>query len=280
MVEGIGFKPGVTLRVGSTPLTLLEVSPNQLVARVPAFSDGVQSLTITDSSTGASSTLSNALTMGAGPNDTIRLTQGTNSGTPVGAEIAYPVRVSVTTADGATPVSGATIQWSATNQAKLGACSGANTCSATTDESGQAETRVTIGATGVTTITAALAPATYTPAKSVQVSINGISSAKDLVLLTPKVWVAQGATIDIPFTARLLANSVPQSGQTLKWQIGIGSGMVTPSSGMTDGAGYGSTTVRVNNLSSDVQGTVCVSPGNNPCQTFYIVPVLSSVLKL
>ena len=279
LVEGVGFKPGVTLKVGNAPVALLAVSPNQLVASIPAFSDGLQNVTITDPATGASSALTNALTLGAGPNDSIRLVQGATSGTPVGAEIAYPVRVSVTTADGATAVNGATIQWSATNQAKLGACSGATTCSVSTDESGQAETRVTIGATGITTITAALAPATYTPAKSVQVSINGTSSAKDLVLLTPKVWVANGATIDVPFTARLLANSVPQSGQTLKWQIGIGSGTVTPSSGMTDGAGYSSTTVRVTNLSGDVQGSVCVSPANSPCQTFYIVPVSSSVLK-
>ena len=38
--------------------------------------------------------------------------------------------------------------------------------------------------------------------------------------------------------------------------------------------------MHVSNLTSDVQGTVCVSLGNNPCQTFYIVPVAASVLKL
>jgi hypothetical protein len=127
---------------------------------------------------------------------------------------------------------------------------------------------------------ATLAPASYTPPKSVQVSINGTSSAKDLALFSPKVWVAQGATVDVPFTARLLANGVAQSGQTLNWQIGIGSGMLSPASVMTDANGYGRSTLHLSVLSGDVQGTVCLAPGNNPCQTFYIVQVTPSVLKM
>ena len=280
LLQGLGFKPGMTLSMGSTPLEQLAVNPNEMVAIVPAVPDGVQSLTIADSSTGASSVLTNALTLGAGPNDTIRLVQGANSATPVGGEVAYPVRVSVMTSDGLTPVSGASVQWSATNRAALGTCNWAATCLAFTDESGQAETRVLMGATGTTTITATLAPGSYTPAKAVQVSISATSSAKDLVLSNPRVWVMQGATLSVPLVARLLANGVPQVGQTLNWQIGIGSGTVSPSSSMTDGDGYGRSSVRVNALSSDVQGTVCVAPGNNPCQTFYILQVALPVLKL
>ena len=110
--------------------------------------------------------------------------------------------------------------------------------------------------------------------------MSGTSSAKDLALFAPKVWVAQGATVDVPFTARLLANGAPLSGQTLSWQIGIGSGTLTPASAATDGDGYGRTTLHLNSLAGDVQGTVCLMPGNNPCQTFYVVQVAPSVLKL
>jgi hypothetical protein len=280
LIEGYGFGRGVTLTMGITTLTQLAAYPNEIVALVPAFPDGVQSLAITDPATGASSTLTNALTLGAGPNDTIRLVQGTNSATPVGGEIAYPVRVNVMTSDGLTPVNGATVQWTASNRATLGACSWASTCLAYTDESGQAETRVVMGATGTATITATLAPGSYTPAKSVQVSINATSSAKDLVLSSPKTWVMQSATVNVPLTARLLANGVAQAGQNLNWQIGIGSATVTSASTMTDGDGYGRNSVRVNAITNDVQGTVCVAPGNNPCQTFYILPVASSALNL
>ncbi|PYX34147.1 MAG: hypothetical protein DMG81_20350, partial [Acidobacteria bacterium] len=270
---------GMILKMGNTVLPQLAVYANQWIASVPAFPDGLQTLTITDPATGATSVMTNALTVGAGPNDTIRLSQGANAATPVGAETAYPVRVNVTTPDGATPVVGATVQWNASNRAGLSACGGASTCYGFTDDSGQMETRVLIGATGATTITATLAPASYSPPKSVQVSISGTASAKDLSLLSPKVWVMQGATLDIALTARLLATGVPQSGQSLNWQIGIGSGTITPTS-VTNGDGYGRSTLHVNSLTSDVQGTVCVAPGNNPCQTFYLMQVARSSMKL
>ena len=279
LVEGLGFQQGMILKMGNTVLPQLAVYPNQWRATAPAFPDGLQNLTITDPTSGATSILSNALTVGAGPNDTIRLSQGANAATPVGGETAYPVRVNVTTPDGATAIGGATVQWIASNRAALSACGGASTCYAFTDDSGQVETRVVIGATGATNITATLAPASYSPPKSVQVSISGTSSAKDLALLSPKIWVMQGATLDIPFTARLLANGTPQSGQSLNWQIGIGSGTITPTA-TTNGDGYGRSTLHVNSLTSDVQGTVCVSPGNNPCQTFYVMQVARSSMKL
>ena len=92
--------------------------------------------------------------------------------------------------------------------------------------------------------------------------------------------MTQGATLDIPFTARLLANGVPQSAQTLNWNIGIGSGTLSAAAVTTDGAGYARSTLHLNRLAGDVQGTVCVAPGNAPCQTFYVIQVLPSALKL
>ena len=58
-------------------------------------------------------------------------------------------------------------------------------------------------------------------------------SANDLVVSSPKVRVAQGATVDAPLTARLLANGTPVSGQTLNFLIGLGSGTVNPASAVT-----------------------------------------------
>jgi IPT/TIG domain-containing protein len=279
-IEGIGFRPGMTVMVGNAAVTPLAVSANRMLAIAPALPDGVQNIAITDPDTGSSATLIGALTLGAGPNDVVKLAQGGNSPTPVGMTAATAIRVLVTSADGITPVSGATIRWTANNAATLSACSGASACYAFTDESGQVETRVTVGAIGTANISATLAPASYSPPKLVQASVNGTASAKDLALVSPKVWVVQGATVDVPFTARLLANGIPLSGQTLNWQVGIGSGTVTPVNSTTDGDGYARSTVHVSNFTADLQGTVCVAPGNNPCQTFYVVQVVASALKL
>jgi hypothetical protein len=280
VIQGTGFQPGMRLTIGNTAVIPLSISANQILALAPALPDGVRDLSITDPTTGSSTTMTAALTLGAGPNDVIHLAQGGNSPTPVGMAAATPIRVVVASSDGITPVPGATVQWSVTNGAGLSACNGAAACYAYTDDSGQAETRVTVGAVGTANISATLAPASYAPPKMVQSAVSGISSAKDLALLVPKVWVTQGATVDIPLTARLLTNGVALSGQTLKWQIGIGSGTVNPASSTTDGEGYVRSSVHVSNLTADVQGTVCLAPGNNPCQTFYIVQVAASVLKL
>src|ERR1700751_1315901 len=103
----------------------------------------------------------------------IRLTQSINRSVPGGGEAASAIRVVVTSADGSTPVPGATVQWSATNGATLTACRGSSSCSVLSDESGKLETRVDVGAVGASTITATLAPASCSRAKSVQTTVSG-----------------------------------------------------------------------------------------------------------
>jgi hypothetical protein len=114
----------------------------------------------------------------------------------------------------------------------------------------------------------------------VQTAVSGTSSAKDLSILSPKAWVAQGATVDVPLTARLLANGSPLVGQTLNFFVGIGSGTPSPASAVTDSSGYARSSLRVSAFAGDVQGTVCVAPSNNPCQTFYVLMVSASALRL
>ena len=279
-LQGMGFKPNMTVTAGGQNAALLAVSANRIMAQPPFLADGEQSIIITDSGSGSSTTLQNSLTYGAGPNDAIRLTQGSNPPTPVGGEAPNAVRVLVTTPDGVTPVSGATVQWSASNAATPTACTGAASCLVLTDESGKAETRVRVGATGTASITATLAPASYSPAKLVQTTISGTAPAKDISILSPKTWVAQGATVDVPLTARLLANGSPLAGQTLNFIVGIGTATPTPSSAVTDISGYARSSLHLTGFSGDVQGTVCLAPSNNPCQTFYVLMVALSALKL
>jgi len=205
-IDGIGFPAGTTVTVGSTNATLLSLSSTDLLIWVPPAADGTQSISISDPASGASVTLQDVLTYGAGPNDSIRLTQNGNSATPMGGETAYPIRVAVTSADGSTAVGGATVQWSVNSAATLTACNGTSSCTVLTDDSGKVETRVDVGAIGTATITATLAPASYSPPKLVQTVISGNATASDLSLFSPRVWVAKGATVDVPLTARLLSS--------------------------------------------------------------------------
>src|SRR5579863_1926680 len=77
-VQGIGFSPGQDSSVGSNPAAPLAVNAGQMILGVPAASDGPETLTVTDPVTGSSTSISNALILGAGPTDTISLVNAVN----------------------------------------------------------------------------------------------------------------------------------------------------------------------------------------------------------
>ena len=182
------------------------------------MADGVQTITLRDPATGASSAMANVLTYGAGPSDVIKLIEGSNPATPVGGQAPHPIRVQVLAPDG-TPVNGASVFFNSTPAVSYSACAGAGSCTLLTDESGQASTRVTVLQAAVINISVLLAPASYKTPKSVQATLLGVSSAMDISLLSPFAWIAQGATIDVALSARLLANGAPAGGSTVNYQV-------------------------------------------------------------
>jgi hypothetical protein len=279
-LSGIGFAPGLTATAGSNSAVPLEVNAGQMILAVPAQSDGVQSLTITDPVTGSFSTLTNVLTFGAAASDQIVLVQGSNPSAPVGTQAVYPIIVRVVASDGVTPVAGATVGWSANNSAALSACGGSSTCSTITDQGGLSSTWVTPGAVGAATITATLAPGVYGSSPSVSATVVGTSTASDIGFLQTYAWIAQGANLTIPITARVMSNGTPQSGATVNFTITSGSGALSSSSAQTNASGYSSVTLTLNNFASSVQVSACVAPAGPPCQKFYATFVALAALNL
>jgi hypothetical protein len=273
-VLGNGFPQGVTATVGSSAAAPLAVNAGLMLLAAPPFADGPQSVTITDPATASSTTMTNALTYGAAASDTIVLVgNGLNPSTPVGTQAPNPVSVQVLAVDGVTPVSGATIGWTASNAPQFSACGGASACTVTTDQSGRAATWLTPSAVGTSTITATLAPGVYNPAKSVSATLSGTESASDIGVLTQYLWISQGATISIPLTARVLNNGSPKSNVPVRFTVVKGTGVLSAASAQTDTNGYATVSVSVAQISSTVQVSACVGPTNAPCQPFYLNPV-------
>jgi hypothetical protein len=200
----------------------------------------------------------------------------------VGAQATNPMSVRVLAADGVTPVSGATVGWSATNNVQLSACSGVSSCSVVTDENGDAATWLTPSATGVATITATLAPGVYSPAQSVSGTLNATESTSDIGVLDPYLWIAQGATVSLPLTARALSNGAPQTSAQVNFTVVTGAGTLSAASAPTDSNGNATVTLTVQQIASLVQVSACVAPGNAPCAMYYVNPVPASwqVLQL
>jgi hypothetical protein len=279
-VAGTGFSSRLTATVGKTSASILSVSAGRVLLNAPAQPDGPQSITLTDPATGGSSSMANVLSYGAAPDDTITLLSGLNPATAVGGQAANPVEVMVTASDGQTPVAGATVGWSASNGLQLSVCSGASSCTSITDQSGWAYTWLTPASRGNSTLTATLAPGVYSPQKSVSVSLTSTESVSDIAVAAPDLWIAQGAELNIPLTARVLSNGFPQSNTKVSFRIATGSGNLSAASAQTDSNGYATVTLSVPQFENPIQINACVAPTNAPCQEFYLSPVSVSQLQL
>ncbi len=280
-VQGTGFAQGMKAAIGGAAATPVAVSAGQMVIAAPGFADGPQSITITDPASGASTTMTNVVTFGAAASDNIFLRSAVNPSTPVGTQAGNPVRVQVLAADNVTAVNGATIGWSATNGLQLSACNGASSCTVTTDQAGGASTWMTPAATGNAIVTATLAPGVYSSSKTVSTTLNGAESASDIGVLQSHVWIAQGATVSVPITARVMSNGVAQNGATVSFGLMSGTGTLSAGSAQTDSSGYASVNLSVAQLATQMQVSACVAPANNPCTPFYafVVPTAKQQLQ-
>ena len=272
-VTGTGFHSGLTAKIGNVTVTPLAVSAGQMLFESPAFSDGLQDISLSDPVSGGNSVMTGALTLGAAATDKIVLLNGLNPPTAVGAQAANPAMVQVLAADGVTPVVGATVAWSASNGLQLSACGGASSCSVTTTENGIASTSLTPAAIGVANITATLAPGVYSSSPSVSATLNATESATDLGMATPYLSIAQGASIGVPVTVRVLSAGVPQGNATVSFSVVSGSGTLSTGTAQTGSTGYATVTLTVTQISAPVQVSACVTLSNTACQPLYVTPV-------
>ena len=279
-VQGLGLRADTTVHVGTVGTPVLASSATQLLVNTPALRDGVYDLRLDDLKTGGSSVMGSVLTVGAGPTDTIKMISGANPATPVGGQAGSPFTVMALGPDGVTPVAGASVQFSSSPAVAFSACGGAPSCTVLTDPSGLASTWMTVLSANVMTLTAKLAPASYSTARQVQATLLGTESQLDLSLTTPSIWVAQSATLSIPITSRVLSNGAAMSGKTVNYQIVQGAGTLSAASAQTTSSGYATLNLQLTSASTGVQISICVAPNNNPCQTFYAMVVPTASLQL
>jgi hypothetical protein len=280
VVTGTGFGPGLAVAVGGSNAVPLAVGAGDLIVALPAQADSVQTITISDPVSGAFSMMTGTITFGAAATDSIVMVKGTNPPTPVGTQANNPITVRAVASGGVIPVAGATIVWSASNGAALSACGGASTCSAVSDESGNASTWIAPAATGSSTLTATLAPGAYAMSKSVSATVVGTEASLAIGLTSPYSWVVAGGSIALPLTARVMDDATPLSGDTVNFTVALGSGTLSFSSALTNSSGYASVTLTLTNVAAQVQVSACVAPSNSPCQSFFVTPVAASLLNL
>jgi hypothetical protein len=281
ILKGTGFNNRQQVSVGGTGGTTLSASANRIEAVLPAGSlDGVATIQVMDPVSGGFSQMIGALTYGASSTDLLLLLQGSEPASVVGAPAANPLRVRAVAADGVTPVSGATIAWSATNGLQFSACGGAAACSVLSDQVGESASLVTPTAIGQSTVTIALAPASYTTPQTRQATVVATSSVLDLVATTPTRWVGQGATLSVPLSVEALNLGAPKPNVTINFVVTNGTATLSAASATTSALGFATVSANIANQNADVQVIACVAPNNAPCQTFTLFSTPASLWKL
>jgi hypothetical protein len=276
-IQGLGLQSDTQVETAGHPVPVLSSSATRLLVNTPPLLDGVYDFLLSDVNAGGSSNMTGVLTVGAGPSDQLKLVSGSNPATPVGGQAPSPFVVRVVTADGVTPVAGASVQFVASPTVAFSACGGGTNCTVLSDASGRASTFMTVLSTGVMTVTAKLAPATYPSPQWLVTTLFGTSSQLDLSLFTPRVWIAQGATLSLPLTARLLSSGAPVVGSVVNYQITQGIASLSVGSAQTDANGFATVNLQVSSANTGIQASICAAPNNSPCQTFnaFVVPVSS-----
>lgn len=279
-IQGLGLQSDTQVQTAGFNVPVLATSARQLLVATPPLADGVYDFLLSDVNTGGSSTMTAVLTVGAGPSDLLQRISGNNTATPIGGQAAVPFIVRVVQADGVTPVAGASIQFIASPAVAFSSCAGSTNCTILTDQSGIASTSMTVLSAGVMTVTAKLAPASYSTPQQVVTTLLGTASQLDLSLVTPRVWISQGSNITLPLTARLLSNGAPLTGSSVNFQMTQGTATLSASSTQTDANGFASVNLQVNPANSGIQVSACAAPNNSPCQLFTATIVPPSALQI
>ena len=279
-IQGLGFLSNIAVGIAAVNPPLEAISAKQILINAPPMPDGIQNVVLSDTSTGATSTMTGVLTYGAGPTDIIALLPGPNPAIPVGGQLTNPIRVQVLASDGKTLVSGASVFFTSSPAVAFSACGGGASCTVLTDQSGQAATDLTVLNSRAITITAQLAPASYANPQQVQTTVVGRSTSLDISLSSTFAFIAQGASLTLPITARVLSNGSPISGKPVNYSVMKGSGTFSSSTVNTNSNGFATTTLQLTTLSGDVEVSACVAPGNAPCQLWTATAVPLSALQL
>jgi hypothetical protein len=280
-LSGIGFNPALQVTAAGNNSSTLSASACQIEVAMPAAAqDGTATIQVTDPVSGAFSQMIGALDYGALSTDLLLLLQGAEPSTAVGSASANALRVRAVAADGITPVNGATIAWSATNGSQLSACNGNSSCSVLSDEAGESSSLLTPTVTGQSTITIALAPASYSPPQTQQATLVGTSTTLDLAAVTPTRWIGQGATLAVPLSVEALDMGVPKANVTVNFALTEGTASLSAGSATTNSSGFAAITANLTNQNANVQVSACVAPNNSPCQTFTLFSTPPSLWTL
>lgn len=236
-ITGVGFRAGNLVLVNGGRATVTSVTPNTIVARVPAsfgvgaYSGFAADVTVKDTASGGTSVMSAALYYQPGSN-TLQMVSAPSGMVTLNVAAAVVFAVKLLAPDGVSLVAGRPVTFSAVGGGVVwGACATA-TCTVMTDAQGLAQTTVMPTAVGAVSVTAtATADAVTTSFNAAAASLTEVSA--------PVGGVTVGTTAGTAFAVRVLAADGVTAMAGVPVQFAVASGSAT-----LGACGAGTCTVR------------------------------------
>ncbi len=274
VIQGMGFRPGMTVSVDGTVAPVSSVTPTAIVATAPASAatDNVV-VEVQDPQTLGVAAIASGVSYDAEPDDAVSLLSAPMGSVPIGAPQPFMVRAVNVTAQ--TPAAGVTVTFAVTGGAAILGC-GQSSCSVVTAGDGTATLSVVPNSTALAQVTASL-----TNASSVIAEFTG-TAPPSIVALTPNLYLALGATVQWPVQAMVLSPAgIPVAGQAVSWSAS-GSGVsVSTSQNASDTNGLVEIQIGAGPFSASANSTVnaCLA-GTTSCATFTVTPVHTETAAL
>ncbi|MGB6609157.1 MAG: IPT/TIG domain-containing protein [Acidobacteriaceae bacterium] len=268
VIQGMGFRPSVTVSVNGVAAQVISVTPSVIVATAPA-SAGVTGdvlVEIQDMQTLGVAAIASGVSYDAAPDDALSLLVAPMGSVPVG--VVQPFTVRATNVTTQTPAAGVTVTYALTEGAAAMGCR-QTTCSAITAADGTATLPVMASSTALAQITASL-----TSGSSVTAEFTG-SAPPSIVVLTPNLYITLGATVQWPVQALVLNSSgVAVAGQAVTWLSPASGVIVTTGQNTSDANGLVSGQLSVGPFTDSVNAlaSACLANTAN-CATFTVTPV-------
>ena len=267
VIQGMGFRPGMSVSVNGIAATVSRVTPTTIVATAPASggATGTAVVQVQDPQTLGVAAINSGFSYDAEPDDAIGIVTAPMGPVPIGVPQPFTIRAINVTSQ--TPAAGVTITFALTEGAAALGCA-QSPCSVTTAGDGTATILVSPSSTALAQITASLANAS-----SVVAEFTG-TTPPSIAPLTPNLYVALGATVQWPTQAVVLNSAgVAQAGQTVTWTGGLGT-VVGANQSISDANGVVSDQLSAGpfSVSTNATATACLA-GTTTCAIFTVTPV-------
>jgi IPT/TIG domain len=266
-ISGMGFRTGNAVFVNGVAAAVSSWTANSIVASVPSIhglgsSTGlVADVTVEDLSTGGTTVMTQALTYAA-PVPSLSLLTAPSGTVVLAQQGAVPFAVQVLDGDGATPIVGEAVTFTATTGAVQFTACGAATCTLQTNAQGIASTFVTPESAGAIVLRAAGVDGTTTA------SFTALAEVRTATAVQPVEYVASGATVAWDLQLSVADNIAPTTGVLVDWQTISGPIVASAIQSQVSTQGIASTLATAGPLAPGAQALLSACAWASVCATF------------